>query len=95
MLRLELRLYMYLPTHIQASHYVTPQPGFRFVCYVSPGFPASASLRRDKPPQSGSTTGLPYFAPRRGSDFGGHSPRWEAVAHLPRMANGVKFRYAQ
>ena len=64
MLRLELRLYMYLPPHIEASHYVTPQPGFLFVGPVSPGF-----RRRAAPPPGYHMTPL-----NRGSDFGGHSP---------------------
>jgi len=43
---------------------MSPLTGFLFICSGSPGF------RRSR----GFTAGLPYTAPRRGSDFGGHSP---------------------
>ena len=49
MLRFELRHYMYLPPYL--SHALChPSTGVPICLSVSPGVPASASLRRDKPP---------------------------------------------
>ena len=49
MLRFELRHYMYLPLYL--SHALChPSTGVPVCLSVSPGVPASASLRRDKPP---------------------------------------------
>ena len=63
MLRFELRHYMYLPP-IFKPRIMSPlnRGSGLLVCF--PGVP----------PQSGSTTGLPYIATHRGSEFGGHSP---------------------
>ena len=62
MLCIELRRYMYFAPYL--SHALChPSTGVPVCLSVSPGF------RR----VSGYTAGLPYIAPRRGSDFGGHS----------------------
>ena len=63
MFRFELRHYMYLPPPYLNHALCHPSTGVPVCLSVSPGFPASASLRRDKPPRSGSTAGLPYIAP--------------------------------
>ncbi len=63
MLRFELRHYMYLPPIFKPRIMSPLNRGSGLFVPVPPGF------RRYR----GSTTGLPYIAPHRGSDFGGHS----------------------
>ena len=63
MLRFELRHYMYLPLYLSLA-----------LCHPSTGVPDCLFRFPGVLPQSGSTPGLPYIAPHRGSDFGGHSP---------------------
>ena len=62
MLRFELRHYMYLPPYLSHA-----------LCHPSTGVPDCLLRFPGVPPQSGSTTGLPYITPHRSSEFGGHT----------------------
>ena len=66
MLRFELRHYMYLPLYL--SHALChPSTGVPVCLSVSPGFPSSASLRRDKPPLMRLHTRATIYRPSTGA----------------------------